>query len=389
MKIVKHLNTEYTGKHDRKHQILLGAVDYYIKTGKPVGSNTLQSEGFDFLSSATIRNYFASLEETGFLTQTHASGGRIPTTAGFKVYALEYLNVTPTSKQSSKFNHIAHQETKELVSFLQHASNLLSDLTRTAVFLSSPKFDQDYIMDIKLVPIDYHRCLAVIITDFGVVQTEILHTTKKLSSFSTKRIEAYFHFRLNGRKSPENLNEEEEELALKFYNELMVRYIVGYTNFTDKEIIRTGFSKLLTYPDFQNTTLLANSLALFENVHSMRLLLKECTKQNKMKFWIGDDLTTYTTKTQGSAVIAIPYAINNKSVGAIGLLGPSRMPYRKLFQLLREFSDTLSQTLTRNIYKYKISFRQPEKESLDFKNEGSHLIEHPHLMLLENQIQES
>lgn len=389
MKIVRHQSTEYLGKHDRKHQVLLGLVDYYIKTGKPVGSSTLQAEGFDFLSSATIRNYFASLEETGFLTQAHTSGGRIPTSNGFKVYAQEYLNLkTSGSKPNEQLKQIASEETKELAGFLHHSSNLLSDLTNTAVFLSTPKFDQDYIMDIKLVPIDYHRCLAVIITDFGVVQTEILHTTKKLSSFSTKRLESYFHFRLSGRHLPENLNEEEEELGLKFYNELMVRFIVGYTNFTDKEIIRTGFSKLLTYPDFQDTVLLAKALSLFENVHSMRLLLKECTKQNRMKYWIGDDLATYTTGTDGCAVIAVPYYINQQSVGAVGLLGPLRMPYRKLFELLTEFSDSLSHALTRNIYKYKISFRQRDPESLDFKVKESRFIQHPPLMLLD-QIKEN
>jgi heat-inducible transcriptional repressor len=390
VKIVKSEIAKLKFKDDRKHQVLLGTIEYYIKTGKPVGSSTLRETGFEFLSSATIRNYFANLEQEGLLTQAHISGGRIPTNAAFKIYADQFLrSENSPSKPSDIFKQIAREETKEIAKLLHLASNQLSDITNTAVFLSAPRFDQDYIVDIKLVPIDHNRTLAIIITDFGVVQTEILPVHKKLTAFSTKRLESYFHFRLNGRNLPENLDKEEEDLALKFYNELMLRYIVGYTNFTDKDILRTGFSKLLTYPDFQDTELLANSLSLFENVHSMRLILRECSKTNQMKFWIGDDLCPYTSTTPDCAVIGVPYYINKQSVGAIGLLGPVRIPYRKLFELLREFSDSISQALTRNIYKFKISLRQPEQESLEVKKRESRYIGEPHLMLLENYIQEN
>src|SRR4029077_3968481 len=134
------------------------------------------------------------------------------------------------------------------------------------------------------------RCLCVLVTDFGVVQTEILHLPEKLSSFAIKRIESYFHWRLTGNGQPENLESGEEAIGQTFYNELMLRYIVGYSNFVDEDIYRTGFSNLLIYPDYQDTKLLAGSLALFENIHGMRLLLKECIALDRLKFWIGSDL---------------------------------------------------------------------------------------------------
>lgn len=390
MSLMKANNlTKPSRKDNRKAQVLMGAVDYFIKTGKPVGSDTLKNAGFELLSSATIRNYFANLEEEGFLAQTHTSSGRIPTQKAFRLYAAEMVQTIPHPSSSFEpFKEIANEETKEIAGFLHRTADLLSNITNTAVFLSTPRFDQDYILDVKLVVIDHKRVLAILVTDFGVVQTEILHTDKKLSSFSAKRIESYFHFRLNGRNLPENLEKEEEALAIKLYNEVMVRYIVGYTNFTEKEVIRTGFSKLLTYPDFQDTKVLANSLSLFENTHSIRLLLKECTKQNALKFWIGDDLSALTENTP-CAVIAIPYYINNQSVGSIGLLGPMRIPYRELFELLTEFSHAISHALTRNIYKYKISFRQPEQESLNIQPKENLLLGHSRFMLLENHIKEN
>lgn len=359
---MKTLVPKKSAKQEREYKVLLGLVDYYLNTGKPVGSNTLKEAGFGDLSSATIRNYFARLEEEGYLIQQHTSGGRIPTDNAYRLYANEYQNVeNPVGLDSALIHSLRNEETKEIAGYLQRAAETLSEESSTAVFLSAPRFDQDYITDLRLVPVDQNRCLCVIVTDFGVIRTEVLPTDKKLSSFTAKRIEAYFHWRLTGNDQPENLESEEEKLAQSFWNEVMVRYIVGYSNFTNEEIYRTGFSKLLNYPEFHNPTSLAVSLSLFENAHSMRLLLKECSKLNNLKYWIGSDLTHFTSETPNCSVIAIPYHIGGQPVGAIGILGSTRIPYRTLFGTLRVFSDCISTALTRSIFKFKISFRQPQQ----------------------------
>ena len=94
LKTWKPVSIKRMGKHDRERRVLLGLVDYYIQTGKPVGSNTLKEAGFGDLSSATIRNYFAHLEEEGYLLQSHSSGGRIPTHLAYRVYAHAYARKT-------------------------------------------------------------------------------------------------------------------------------------------------------------------------------------------------------------------------------------------------------------------------------------------------------
>ena len=385
MKNLKPVTLKQMGKQERERQVMLGLVDYYIQTGKPVGSNTLKEAGFGDLSSATIRNYFARLEEEGYLTQAHSSGGRIPTNLAYHAYAKNYLDQDPWRIEKNPFESLRHFESREIARYLEEAVELLSQKTQCAIFLSAPRFDHDVIMDIKLVPLDALRCLCVIITDFGVVRTEILHLTTKLSNFAIKRIEGYFQWRLKGIGQQESLEKEEEAIAQTFYNELLLRYIVGYSNFTDEDIYRTGFSRLLVYPDFQEAGGLASGLSLFENIHSMRLLLKESKALNYLKFWIGDELQPYTTPDPNCAVCAIPYSINHRPVGAIGLLAPTRIPYRKIFALLRQFSEDVSDTLTRTIYKFKISFRQPEPGKLYLQKEEQHLIGQSRLILLEDQ----
>jgi heat-inducible transcriptional repressor len=372
MKMVKSTASKRPDKQDRERKVLLGLVEYFIQTGKPVGSHALKDAGFDDLSSATIRNYFAHLEEDDYLSQQHSSGGRLPTDRAYKVYAEEHLDRDPIQQEAKEFTAIRQSDSKEIAAFMQKSADTLSNLTNCAVFLSAPRFDHDFVVELKLVPIDAYRCLCIMITDFGVIQTETMPVTEKISSFAAKRIESYFHWRLSGLNKPENLDPSEEALAQAFYNELMVRYLVGYANFIDEEIYRTGFSRLLSYPDFQEASALATSLTLFEDAHAMRLLLKESTKIDNLKFWIGEDLFAYSSSNPNCAVIAIPYYINQKAVGAIGILGPKRMPYREHFTAMRLFSEAVSEALTRNIYKFKVTFREPQQGALYLSKHEKH-----------------
>lgn len=378
-----------SNKQDRERKILLGLIEHFLKTGKPVGSNTLKECGFEDLSSATIRNYFANLEGEGYLQQQHTSGGRIPTNKAYRLYADHCFNHAShaSKQQTTTFSNLRTCETREITAFLQHATEQLVDITQCAAFLSAPRFDQDFIIGSKFVAIDHARYLCVLITDFGAVLTETLYSSHKLSHFSLKRIEEYCQWRITGiGNKPEHLTKEEEEIALSFYNELMVRYIVNYSNFTHQDIYRTGFSQLLHYPEFQEASLLANSLALFENTHGMRLLLKECRTLDTLKYWIGDDLITYSPYAQPNCtVLAIPYHVNKQAVGAVGLLGPTRMPYDQLFTILSHFSENISEALTNNLYKFKITMRQPKPDELDNKRHDTPLISQTPHLLIENK----
>lgn len=388
MKSIKLYQHTGFSKNEKERLVLFGLVELFIKTGKPIGSNTLREEGFESISSATIRNYFANLEAQGYLEQAHISGGRVPTAKAYDLYASEYAIRNPIPPQDlTHFNKLKLAATREIATFMQNGAEMLSDLTNHAVFVSAPRFDHDFVTDLKIVKIDNSRCLCVLITDFGVVHTHLFHLETKLSAFSFKRIENYFYWRVTGGDRPVPLDPAEEGIAVKLYNEMMVRYIVGYSNFIDEEIYRTGFSKLLIYPDFQDPTLLVNSLALFENTHSMRLMLRDCMAHDTLKFWVGDSLIPYTAPNTKCSVIAIPYYINNSVVGAVGLLGPDRTPYRELFGMLTEYSHSISEALTRSLYKFKITFRQPQMGKSYLQKEERRLLGQSQLVFIEESCQ--
>ncbi len=385
MKSWKPVPVKKLDKKDRERQVLLRLVDYYIQTGKPVGSNTLKEAGLEDLSSATIRNYFAHLEEEGFLHQSHASGGRIPTNLAFRTYARAHLVESEEVFESfpNPFDILTKIESREVSSHLQEATELFSRLSNCAAFLISPRFDQDFVVTLKLVPIDIHRCVCIMVTDFGVIQTELIHLKNKLSNASIKGIESYFQWRLTNHVKPDFLDPEEETLAQSIYNELMLRRIVAYTHFTTEDVYRTGFSRLLSYPCFQDSISLASGLALFEDSQTMRHLLRESSTHEQLRFWIGDDLSFYGIPNPTCSVIAMPYFINNKSAGAIGLLGPINLPYKHIFILLRQFSKSLSQILTQTLYKFKIHFRSPTPPHQAIATENGQRIGSSGLKLLD------
>jgi heat-inducible transcriptional repressor len=348
-------------KNDREQAVLLGLVELYLKTGKPIGSHTLQENGFDSLSSATIRNYFAKMESLGLLKQQHTSGGRIPTEKAFRLYADNFCNQgIVEAEQEQALSEAINKESKEIATTLNRMAESLSEITQCAVFISTPRFDQDFIQDIRLISLDSSKLLSVIVTNFGLIRTETIYLDKPVDVSFLRSCEEYFLWRLTKGEKPLFNKESETKMAQRIYNEIMVRHVVGYTNFHNEDILRTGLSKLLAYPEFNDAAALAGSLSLLEDETQMRAILRECCKKNELSCWIGNELCPFVPAESECTIIAIPYRINQTIAGAVGLLGPIRLPYRNLFGLSRLFSEHLTKLLTESLHKYKISFRNPQ-----------------------------
>ncbi len=348
-------------KTDREQAVLLGLVELYLKTGKPIGSVTLQEHGFDSLSSATIRNYFSKMEAQGFLKQPHLSGGRIPTDAAFRLYADTYKGrgVIESGQEETLLASLK-QEGKEVAALIHQAAEALSDLTKCAVFVSTPRFDQDFVQTIRLIALDPAKLLSIVVTDFGVIRTEPIYLDRPVPSSFLQSAEEYFLWRMSKGEKPLFRDEGETKLAQKLYNEIMVRHVVGYANFSQEEILRTGLSRLLAYPEFNDAASFASSLSLLEDDAQMRLLLRQCIQKREMTYWIGNDLCPALPPESDCSALAIPYQINQSTAGAIAILGPTRIPYRNFFGLIRLVSESLSRALTDRVYKYRITFRNPK-----------------------------
>ena len=169
----------------------------------------------------------------------------------------------------------------------------------------------------------------------------------------------------------------------------MMRHITHYSTFSSCDIFKTGFSKMLNYKDFNDASSLASGLSLFENDHILRSLLTECCEKKTLKFWIGDDLEPFSSSAKSCAILAVPYYIHQTIAGSIAILCPSRAPYKKLFAILKTASEEISDSLTKSLYKFKISYRQPQAAQLDFTSQTALLCEPENEFLLENKTMEN
>lgn len=388
--MLKSMMLKKPAKDEREQLVLFALVELYLETGKPIGSNTLRQEkDFETLSSATIRNYFVRLEKGGFLIQQHSSGGRIPTELAYRMYVKHHLLKTEIihEKKGNEFQQKLSLETRGVATYLQKAAEIIATFTHCAVFLSSPRFDQDYVLDVKLMAIDSYRCLCVLVTEFGMVHTEMIYIEEGISGINMEKITAYLQWRLSGLERP-SLTSEEQKIAAHLYKEIMLRHIVNYSNFSTEDIYKTGFSKLLDYSDFNNAAALASGLSLFENDGDLHKLLKKCCAESTLCCFLGEDLQEISTPISGCSLILIPYKINQTIAGALGILGPNRLPYRQLFGIMKTAGDIISETLTKSLYKFKITFRKPSSMQIELENKTPSFVNKTKGFLLENKERE-
>lgn len=282
-------------KKERQRQVLLAFVAHYIRTAKPVGSATLQDVNFPNLSSATLRNYFAALEQEGYLVQQHASAGRIPTELAYRVYAEEALHSLKNEKiPQSPFPFLPYEERRDIIILLQKSAEWLSKTTHCAVFLTAPRFDHDIVISMRFVPLTADQLACLILSDFGELQTLLFFPKEPLTPLQLETLEAYTRFRLGEGPAPKSTDPHLMHMVHELYSEAMVRYVARYSHAMEEDIYRTGFSELLTHPELRDPLLLTQSLGLLENRHGLRLLLRECRAKQTMHYWIGSDLALYT-----------------------------------------------------------------------------------------------
>ena len=347
-------------KKDKKLYILFALIEFFIKTNKPVGSKSLKLDQFNDISSATIRNYCNKLEQEGYLIQKHLSSGRIPTQLAYREYINCFIDKGIISKKEEQFlKENLLSNTKEINDYLHKALDILSLITNCTCFISFPFFDRDLIEKIKVIRIDEKKLLFILITTFGAVRTEIIYSPKSLEEEHIVEVENLFLWKLGKIEKPKMLNSSVDKLSQYFYNEIILRHFVSTSQDSLSNVYKTGLSNLLGYEEYKDINALSHCLKVFENKELLQTLFKETLKINKLTCWIGTELNCLLdNELNNCSVITIPYYINNLPVGCIAISGPLRLNYKKMFGILHVFSKTISNNITKNIHKFKISFKK-------------------------------
>lgn len=357
--------TKSIQKRDLKTQeLLLGLIDLYVKTGKPIGSQTLKEQGFAHLSSATIRNYFTWLDQEGYLEQVHTSGGRIPTDKAWRRY-FDLRSQLPIDSQTlanfeTLFLPPESSSEEALYDHLDHLCNQLAKLSRCASFLVTPVFEQDHLSHVHIWDFQVDRWVITTRTKMGFFRHEVLRLgDNDPSQIRVSEIQACLQQKLHDPLASFNhLNSTEERVLHEMYSELMVRQLVHHTHPHERVWIKSGLANLMTHQELAQTEKLEGALYFFDHKRSKEKLLQAFQSAHHTQAWIGEELHKLLIPSDSSSLIACPYYVHQQLAGVIGIVGPKRVPYAHIRQALEHTSKLISHYLTERYYAFKLAYHQ-------------------------------
>ncbi|HXE17095.1 MAG TPA: heat-inducible transcriptional repressor HrcA [Stellaceae bacterium] len=331
-----------TELNERSREIFRMIVESYVETGEPVGSRTLSRRGRFDLSPATIRNVMADLEEAGLLFAPHTSAGRLPTEAGLKLFVNGILEIGGLSEaERQDIDGRLAAANRNLPDALEQATQTLSGLARAAGVVLAPKIDRP-LRHIEFVPLSPGRALVVMVTEDGLVENRLIDVPLGTPPSTLVQAGNYLSARLVGRTADEarQLIAAEIESSRAALDELTTKLVqaglaswAGGNNAGAALIVR-GQSKLLE--DVTALGDLERLRALFDALETKEAMVKllEATRDGEgVQIFFGADNPLFGAT--GCSMIVAPYGNSRERVvGAIGVIGPTRINYARIIPLV-------------------------------------------------------
>lgn len=337
----------------RSLEIFRELVDAYIETGEAIGSRLLSKRSQYPLSSATIRNIMADLEDMGLLYAPHTSAGRIPTEAGLNFFVNGLLECSDFSGyKNESIEKILEEHLEEGTnSILEQATSLLSGLSKYAGIVLSPKNDP-VLQRIEFVALSENQILVIIISNTGHIENRIIKYNESLSQDQLKQLSNYLSEYLSGKTLAEGLKWVCDELLTQKNNfSKMATHIVqqGLEAWSEAKksssLILKGQANLLEYiGQIEELEQIRHLFEAIETKQTMVNLLDSTSKAEGIQVFIGSENKHFNVS--GCSLIASSYhSANNRIVGAIGVIGPSNMNYRQVIPLVSCTSKVISRLL--------------------------------------------
>ncbi|MEM6960275.1 MAG: heat-inducible transcriptional repressor HrcA [Myxococcota bacterium] len=323
----------------RRRRILYALLSEYIATGEPVGSRKLAKRYGLNLSPATIRNVLADLEELGYLIQPHASAGRVPTGAGFRVFvdALVQFREVSSDDQAAIARRLQGLSPQDDV--LRETGRLLSALAGAAAVIASPRPDEEILEEIRFLRLRSDQVLAVLVLQGGAVQNRVLRLDEQdCGPSELERINNYLAARVSGASLVSIRQRIASEVAgeRNNYDELRRQAARIIDDLGDEagpvQVVIEGQSELFDRPEFSNVDTIKGYLRAFEDREHLLSLLDRTILAGGVQVVIGAE--AQIEAVEDISLIAASYRKSASAVGTLGVIGPARMDYAKLMPLV-------------------------------------------------------
>jgi len=334
---------------DNRSKLLLKTlVERYIADGQPVGSRTLSRAAGLELSPATIRNVMSDLEELGLIASPHTSAGRVPTARGYRLFVDTML--TARSEAAAQEDALAGAalpaERPRVV--LNQAAHLLSSLSHFVGVVVVPK-RVGVFRHIEFLSLSPRRVLVILVSPEGEVQNRVIHTQTEFEPSQLQEAANFLNAHYAGLSLPEvrdSLRGEAERLRGEIAS-LMLRAIeIGAQDSEQQEeLVVAGERNLLTVSDFaRDMDQLRRLFDLFEHKTQLMRLLEVSHQADGVRIFIGGE--SQVLPYEDLSVVSAPYEVDGVVVGTLGVIGPQRMPYERMIQIVDITSKLVSNALS-------------------------------------------
>ena len=325
---------------ERSREIFRHIVTAYVESGEPVGSRTISRRLGLALSPATIRNVMADLEDAGLLYAPHTSAGRLPTELGLRLFVhglLEIGRLTDSERQSIEGQCAAVG--RSLPEVLEQATDALAGLSRCAGLVMAPKHDRA-LRPIEFVHLGPGRALVVIVTDDGLVENRIIDVPMGLPASSLIEASNFLSARLVGRTIAEAKREIGEELAAhraeldQLTQKVVEAGLASWSADKSGTLIIRGQAQLLedvtALSDLERIRVLFSAL---ERKEALSRLLEAAESAEGVQIYIGAESELFGLS--GCSLVVAPYRNGQQRiVGAVGVIGPTRIDYARVIPMV-------------------------------------------------------
>ncbi|OAA83534.1 heat-inducible transcriptional repressor HrcA [Clostridium ljungdahlii] len=323
---------------ERKIKILQAIVNDYINTAEPVGSRTIAKKYNLGVSSATIRNEMADLEEMGYLEQLHSSSGRIPSNNGYRLYVDKLMQIPNLSQEEMYIikSQIIDAALFEVDKILKQSVCLLSELTKLTSIVRAPSVKRGYIKHVQLINIESStNILLVLIIDSGIIKNNLIKVGKTISDDTLIKLSNMLNVRLKN-LSAEQINLEViNNLKNDFqgyediFNNIISALYDSLNSVDNSNIYTQGATNIFNYPEYKDIEKAREFLSMMDNKDKVSSLLNS---NSNISVKIGKE--NYTEGAEDCSVVSAVYSLNERPIGEIGVIGPTRIPYSKVISIL-------------------------------------------------------
>lgn len=331
---------------ERKIKIMQAIIRNYLETGEPVGSRTISKYTDLNLSSATIRNEMADLEELGYIIQPHTSAGRIPSDKGYRLYVDQMME--EKEREVEELKGILLEKEDKMDHLLKQVAKVLAQNTNYATMISAPQYHRNKLKFIQLSRVDAHQLLVVTVVEGNVIKNNMLQVEEELDSETLLKLNILLNTHLNGLTLEEiNLSmitamKQQAGIHSTIIGEVIDAIAESIKADEDLEIYTSGANNIFRYPELADNQKASELITAFEEKKLLEELVEErLSDENNtgIQIYIGDETPVQSMKD--CSVVTATYELEEGMKGTIGIIGPKRMDYDKVVGTLKTLKHQL------------------------------------------------